>query len=122
MQVTHGHYRIDAGEPGDRSRLDAGESAFFLRQLEFIDQQAYQVLYPALMGRQFLPPVAGVPEWAHVYTFRQYDRLGIARLISNAADDLPLIEATGLEYQTQIKPIGDGYGYDVFEIQAAAAT
>ena len=120
MLVSHGHYRIDAGEPGDKSRLDAGESMFFLRQLESIDASVYEVKYPDLKARQLLPQIAGIPEGAHAYTYRQYDRVGIAKLIANAADDLPMIEATGAEYTSQIKPIGDGYGYDVFEIQAAA--
>lgn len=120
--VTYGNRRLDAGEPGDKTRLDAGESVFFLRQLELIDAMTYEVKYPDLKARQLIPAIGGIPEAAHAYTYRQYDRVGIAKLIGNAADDLPMIEALGQEYTSQIKPIGDGYGYDVFEIQAAAMT
>lgn len=124
MFVTHGHYRLDCDpaprQPGE-SRLDAGESAFFLRELEFIDQQAYKIRYPALLARQIIPAYAGVPEWAHAVTYRQYDQFGIAKLIANAADDLNMAEATGAEFTSLVKPLGIGYGYDIFEIQAAAA-
>ena len=122
--ISHGSYRIDSlGErsPGEM-RLDAGESLFFLRQLELIDTQAYKVRYPALLGRQIIPTLAGVPDWAHVYTFRQFDQFGTAKLIANSADDLNAAEATGQEYSTPIRAIGESYGYDVFELQAAAAS
>lgn len=123
MIITHGNRRLDvADDRSDRSRLDAGEGAFLLRQLEAIDTRMYLVKYPALLGRTLIPAQDSVPDWAHVYTYRLYDQFGIAKVIANAADDLNQAEITGAETQQRIVPIGMGYGYDVFEIQAAAAT
>jgi len=104
------------------NHLDAGEAMTFLRQLESVDETAYQQLYPALMAQQLIPPESGVQPWAHTRTYRQYDRKGIAALISSMSDDLPLAEESGQEFTSYIKPFGMAYQYNVDEIQAAAAT
>jgi hypothetical protein len=63
------------------ARLDQGESAFFLRQLEQIDQKAYMRRYPALIARQVIPTFESVAEWAHVYTWREWTPDGSAKFI-----------------------------------------
>lgn len=114
--VTYKNRRLDD------DRLDAGESVFFLRQLESIDQEVYTKLYPAFMARQLIPPETGIPDWANVRTYRQYDRQGVAQLISDMSDDLPLVDLTGAEFTSLIKKIGDGYRYSIDELKAAQAT
>lgn len=102
-------------------RLDAAESAFFLRQLEAVDQQTYEVRYPALRARSLIPTQPNIPDWARVYTWREYDKFGTAKFIANTADDLPRADAKGAEASKIIKPLGASYGYDIFEVKAAAA-
>jgi hypothetical protein len=106
----------------DDDRLDAGESVFFLRQLESIDQEVYLKKYPALMARQVLPPETGVPAWANARTYRQYDRQGVAQIIQDESDDLPLSDLQGAEFTSTIKKLGTGYKYSVDEVIAAQAT
>lgn len=110
------------GKRLDSGNRDAGEAMTFLRQLESIDQTAYQQLYPGLMAQTLIPPEAGVQPWAHSRTYRQYDRKGIAAMISSMSDDLPIAEETGAEFTSYIKPFGMAYQYNVDEIAAAAAT
>lgn len=110
------------GKRFDTGVMDAGEGFTFLRQLESVDTFAYQQLYPGLMAQQLIPPESGVPSWAHTRTYRQYDRKGIAALIASASDDLPLMEETGQEFTSYIKPFGAAYQYNLDEIAAAAAT
>ncbi len=119
--VSHGRYTIDAADTKTVGRLDQGESAFFLRQLEYIDTQAYMVKYPALMGRRLIPAI-NIPSTMHAYTYAQFQNYGVGKLIANAADDLPMVEVAGKQFTSRIVPIGDAYGYDIFEIQAAAAS
>ena len=113
--VTYKNRRLDD------DRIDAGESVFFLRQLESIDQQVYVKQYPALLARQLLPPEAGVPEWANVRTYRQFDKQGVAQLISDMSDDIPMSDLTGAEFSSIIKKIGTGFRYSIDELKAAAA-
>jgi hypothetical protein len=114
--VTYKNRRLDD------DRIDAGESVFFLRQLESIDQEVYLKAYPELMARQVLPPEQGVPNWANVRTYRQYDRQGVAQLISDESDDLPISDLTGAESTSIIKKVGTGYKYSIDELLAAQAT
>ena len=106
----------------DQIRLDAAESAFFKRQLEFIDRTVYEHVYPENKARRLIPTQAGVPDWAKVYTWRLFEKFGNAKIVANMADDIPRADVAGTEESKVIKPIASSYGWDVFEIKAAAAT
>lgn len=102
------------------SRLDAVDTAWFLRQLESIDETPYDELLPGLLGRRYIPAISNVDEWANVYTYRMFSKKGHAKPISRNADDLPRVTITGAEHSRTIKEIGLSYGWTVSEIQRAA--
>lgn len=104
------------------AHLDAGESAYFLRQLEFVDQQAYKRRFPSLIARQVIPTFISVAEWAQVYTWREWTPNGGAKFMQNASDDLPSVDVTGAEFSQVIKDCGNSYQYTFKEIKASAAT
>lgn len=104
------------------ARLDAGESVAFLRQLEDIDKRAYMKRFPALIARQVIPSYGSVAEWAAAVTWREYDQNGQAKVIHNAADDLPMVDVSGQEYSQIIKDVGASYGYTIKEIKHSVAT
>ena len=100
-------------------RLDAAESVFFARQLESIDARQYQVLFSETKSRLLLPTQGGVSEDALVYTWRMFEHFGQAKVIANAADDLPSVDVSGQEQSVTIKEIGASYGWDLREIKAS---
>lgn len=102
--------------------LDAAESVFFQRQLESIDTQIYEVLFPALKARSLIPTQNGVQGWARNYTWRMLEKVGKAEFISDMSDDLPRASAKGEEQSRIIKSIGASFGWDVDEIEAAMKT
>jgi hypothetical protein len=104
-----------------QERLDQGESAFFLRGLESVDQKAYLKRYPMLIARQVIPTFESVEQWASVYTWREYTPVGSAKILHNAADDLPSVDVTGAEFSQVIKDCGGSYQYTLKEIKRAAA-
>ncbi len=103
-------------------RLDASETVWFKRQLEAVDRQQYDVVFPENKARELIPTQQGIPDWARVYTWRMFTKVGRAKIIGNKADDIPRSDATGAEDSKVIKPVASSYGYDIFEIKAAAAT
>lgn len=103
-------------------RLDAAESVWFSRQLEAVDRQIYDVVFPENKARQFLPTQQGIPDWAKVYTWRMFEKFGRAKIAANMADDIPRADVTGVESSKVIKPVTSSYGWDIFELKAAAAT
>lgn len=102
------------------ARLDAAQSAFFARELEVIQAATYDIRYPTLMARQFIPVTSEAGPGATSLTYRQFDEVGKAKFISNKAKDLPRVDVLGEEFNRPIRPCGDSYGYDVLELRSAA--
>lgn len=102
--------------------MDANESLFFARQLEFIRPKIYDTKRPPLSALQVFPIDREVPEWAETITYRMYDATGVAKIIASYADDLPMVGVTGKEFASKVKSLGDAYGWSTAEIRAAAAT
>lgn len=100
--------------------LDDAQGIFFSRQLESIKTQTYDVLHEPLNALECIPLASDAGSGAETITYRQYDEVGIAKIIANYADDLPRADVKGKEFSVIAKSIGDSYGYNVQEIRAAA--
>jgi hypothetical protein len=123
MKTDNMHYdemdlRIIENNP-QGLRNDAGETVFFARQLEYVRAKTYDVERPALSAWDLFPIDTSVPAGAKTITWRQWDAVGSAKIISSYADDLPHVGIKALETTTPIRGIGNSYGYDVQEIRYA---
>ncbi len=99
--------------------LDAGESMFFARQLEYIKAQSYDILYPEYKAITMIPVSTEAGPGAESITYREFDTVGLMKIISNYADDLPRSDVRGKEYTIPVRSLGGSYGYNVQEIRAA---
>lgn len=102
--------------------LDANESLFLQQELNHIMTETYEIEYPALKCRQVIPVSFEGGKGAKTISYRQFDRIGMAKLIANYADDLPRVDIKGQEFVSPVKPMADAYGYNIFDIAAAAQT
>ena len=100
-------------------RLDANESVFFARQLEYIRPKTYDVKRAQLSAVTLMPVDTSTPAGANTITYRQYDSVGSAKIIASYADDLPRSDVLAKEFTSPVKGIGDSYGYSVQEIRHA---
>lgn len=100
-------------------RFDANESVFFARQLEFVKSQTYDIKRVSLSALTLMPVSTTIPEGATTHTYRQYDTVGMAKVIANYANDLPRADVTGKEFTNPIRSIGNAYGYNVQEVRSA---
>lgn len=103
-------------------RIDANETVYFARQLEYIRPKIYDIKRPLLSAFTTFPIDTSVPEWAETFTYRMYDATGIAKIIASYADDLPMVGVNGKEFSYKVKSLGDAYEYSTAEIRAGAAT
>jgi hypothetical protein len=101
------------------ARLDAGENIFLLRQVEFISTRSYDVKFPLLFARKFIPVNNQIDRSAATYTYPQYTQVGMAKLLASYADDLQRADVYVKEFSSAIKPLGDSYGYNINEIRQA---
>lgn len=99
--------------------LSDSDAVFFQRQLEFIEAQTYDVLYPDLEARDaFGVDNSGGPGVSSL-TYRSYNHVGKAKVINARATDLPKPNISGKEYSIPVKSVGVSYDYDIDEVAAA---
>lgn len=98
------------------------EGLFFQRQLEYIQAQSYDVLYPELMAREVFALNTEGGEGINQITYRSYDKRGETAIISGKATDLPRGDIDGKEYTIDVRTLGNAFGYSRQEIAAAKLT
>lgn len=126
MPTQHMHYDERDLEAVMTARHGLGimredEGIFLARQLDYVKSRIYETLTPQLTGLQLVPVSTEVPAWADSFTSRTYDEVGIAKFISNYADDLPRVDVAGKETTQTLKSLGDSYGYSIDELRLAQA-
>ncbi len=99
--------------------LDAAESAFFARELEHIKAKTYDIVYPQWLARDFIPVSHEAGPGALSITYYQYTKVGLAKLISDYADDLPRADVFGKRFNSPVEGIGGSYGYNLQEIRSS---
>ena len=102
--------------------LGDDEGVFFQRQLEYIQAQSYDVLYPELMGRVVFPLNTEGGEGINTITYRSYDKRGETAIIAGKATDLPRGDISGREYSISVKTLGNAFGYSRQELAASKVT
>lgn len=103
---------------GTLIREDA-DGIFLARELDYVKSRAYDVKYATLSGMRVIPVATDTPNWAETITYRMWDEVGMAKIIANYADDLPRVDVFGKEYSSRVRTLGDAYGYNLQEIEAA---
>lgn len=101
-------------------RLDDTQTALLDKQLQYIKSKTYDVQYSVLKAAEFIPFSSEVPEGAETWVYRQYDQVGMAKVISNPADDLPMVDILQAEFPQPIITIGDAYSWSVLDLKRAA--
>jgi hypothetical protein len=100
-------------------RLDAAENIFFLRQLEYVKSKSYDILYPELLSKKFIPVSNEAGPGAETIVYATYDKVGVAKIIASYAEDLPRADVKGVENRSPVRSLGASYGYNIQEIRAA---
>ncbi len=98
-------------------KLDANESAFFKRQLEYVKSQTYDTKYKNLKASSLIPVSTDTPSGADTITYRSFSKIGLAKIISDYANDFPRVDVYAEEKQAKVRSAGDSYGYSIKEIR-----
>lgn len=103
----------------DTFNLDAGESAFFKRELEMVKTQTYDVKFKQNKAFSLFPVSSEASPAVAEITWRQFTRVGMAKMVSDYAMDFPRVDIYGAEYSVKPKGLGAAYGYSIEEIRRA---
>jgi hypothetical protein len=101
----------------DPLNLDANESVTFSRELEHIKSQTYDTKYKQLKAKQVIPVDSSAPSGAKTITYRTFSKVGVAKIVSDYANDFPRADAFGVEKSANVRSVGDSYGYSIQEIR-----
>jgi hypothetical protein len=101
----------------DPYKLDAGESAFFKRQLEYIKSATFDTKYKDLKAFDLIPISFEAPSGADFITYRSFSKVGFAKIIADYAHDLPRADVYGEENTVKVYSLGNEYGYSIKEIR-----
>lgn len=101
--------------------LDANESVFFTRELEFVKSRSYDKKYADIKARRLIPMSTEADNWADAIVYESYDRVGMAQMINSYSDDLKRADIKGEEFITPVKSLATSFGYSIQEIRASAA-
>ena len=104
----------------DDLHMDANETAFFARELESIEAKIYEVKRKELVYRKYVPVSNRDHEGTETITYRMFDMVGAAKIISNYASDLPRADVFGEEFTQRVKSIGASIGFSDQELRASA--
>lgn len=111
-------------DPKKEMHFDSEDDAsiFFARELDYVKARSYDKLYPEMTALKLFPVTSEVDVGAETHTHYSYDRTGVAKLITNYADDFPRADIKGTPTTHFIKAMGVAYGYNVQEMRASRMT
>lgn len=110
---------VSSGGSG-AERWDDKFTAVLEKQLEHVKAKTYDIRYPAMKARSLIPVNNDVDPGAETITYRQWDEFGMAQIIHDAGDDLPLIDALVEEFQQKVHSLGAAYGWSIQELRRSA--
>src|SRR5579875_3449638 len=90
--------------------------------LEAIDTVLYEPKYEELTARQCFDLKTDIHPGAETYAYNVMTRSGVAKIMGNVADDLPLVDADLKREFSRIYTIATGFTYTVQEMRAAQMT
>lgn len=99
---------------------DASETLVFARQLETIKNRLYEKKYAELKGRKLVPFSNEAGLETEYLTYRLWDGVTLAVLVTNYAMDFPLVTASGQEFTVKYHEYGNAYGFSLIDLRKAA--
>lgn len=99
--------------------VDDNESVIFARQLETVKNRVYEIQYPALRGRSFVPMSNEAGPNTKYITYRVWDKVTSAALISDYSTDFPSVSASARELTIKFHDYGNSFEYSIPELREA---
>lgn len=101
--------------------MDADESVFFARELEFVKSRSYDKKYADLKARTLIPMSSEAEPWADAIVYESFDHVGVAKMITGYSDDLPRADVKGSQFINPVKSLASSFGYNIMEVRKSKA-
>lgn len=101
-------------------RLDANETAVLEKQLEYMRARTADIERPEFKARSLVPITSEVDPGAETWAYSQWDRVGMAKIVANYADDIPKVATFAKKFVQAVETIALGYGWSWLDLQRTA--
>ena len=101
-------------------RLDANETMVLQNQLEYMRVRTADIERPAYKVRLLVPITSEVDPGAETWAYAQWDRVGMAKVVANYADDIPKVATFAKKFVQAVETIALGYGWSWLDMQRTA--
>ena len=105
-----------------QERLDDAGSLFLARELDALRARVYEMETPALNALNIFSVQSEAAGWQDTLTFGLISDFGMARIISDYSDNIPMVGVYGQWLTVAIYTIADAYAFSMKEIEKAQAT
>lgn len=97
--------------------FNAKQNALIMNLFGVIASETYGLEREALHATEFIPAQGGVSEFLTTWGYKVVSEVGMAKFISDYADDLPPVSRLMKLETIGINTIGDAFSYSEFELQ-----
>jgi hypothetical protein len=94
-------------------RFDASETIWFNAQARQVRAKMYETRYPQFMARTFAPLATDIDPDADLVEYHVYTPVGMAKIISSYADDLPRADVSAKADYAKVVDLGVAYGWSL---------
>lgn len=121
LNYDENEYRYFREYAGQENLDDAG-SLFLARELDALRAKVYEMETPALNALNIFSVQSEAAGWQDTLTFGLISDFGMARIISDYTDNIPMVGVYGQWLTVAIYTIADAYSFSMKEIEKAQAT
>lgn len=100
-------------------KLDASESAFVARQLEYMRPGVFETKYPALKGKSLVPVNTSMDPGAEFFVITKVSEVGHVKHVKDWSKDVARVEVDTSQASMGVFSMGIAYGYTINEARAA---
>jgi hypothetical protein len=101
-------------------RLDANETSMLPLALEQMRLRVSEILRPPFKARTLVPVTNEVDPGAESWSYMQWDRAGMAKIIANYADDIPKVATFAKKFVHGTETLALGYDWSWLDLLRAA--
>ena len=101
----------------DTGRLDADETYFFARQLEYVKKQTKDVLYPEFKGSWICPVSNEADTGTETITYGQYEGVGKASVVDRRSKDYKKVEIRKKEFSQPVRTLAMSIDWSLQELR-----
>lgn len=112
-------FRAFPKSDGDDLRNDAATTAYVARQLEYLRPAMFEIQYPALKGKRWVPINSSMPVGAEQYTITIMDGVGEVKHVKDFAKDVSRVEVSTRQASMNVFSMAISYAWNINELRTA---